>query len=94
MSTFKYYLPMTQTLSIKDARNSFADLISRVEMTGDEVVITKFGKPKAMVVPFKKSQSLSEILDESFGIWKDRADMKNTAKWVRNLRDKTSLRQR
>lgn len=85
---------MTQILSIKDARNSLAAIVSRVEITGDEVIITKFGKPKVMVVPFKERQSLSEVLNESFGMWEDRSDVKDTAKWVRELRDKTSLRQK
>jgi len=85
---------MSQTLSIKDARNSLADIVSRVEMTGDEIIITKFGKPRVMVVPFKEKESLSDILDESFGMWKDREDIKDTAIWVKNLRNKTALRQK
>lgn len=85
---------MTQTVSIKEARNNLADIVARVEMAGDEVVITKFGKPRAMVVPIRKMHVAGEGLDEAFGIWKDRKDIKSTAKWVRELRDKTSLRQK
>lgn len=84
---------MNQMLSIKDVRNRLADVVAGVEMRGDEVVITKFGKPRAIIVPFNKKKALKSALDESFGIWKDRKDMKDSAKWVREMRDKTSLRQ-
>lgn len=85
---------MTQLISIKDTRNNLADIVSRVEMTGQEVIITKFGKPRAMLVPVSSAKLGSDSFDEAFGIWKDRRDIKNTAKWVRELRDKMSLRQR
>lgn len=85
---------MTQVLSIKDARNNLADIVSRVEMTGDEIVITKFGKPRAMLVPVVNRKSAMGNLDEVFGIWKGRSDIKDSGKWVRNLRKKISLRQR
>lgn len=85
---------MTQVLSIKDTRNNLADVISRVEMTGDEVIITKFGKPRAMLVPYTNKKSAMGNLDEVFGIWRGRSDIKDSRKWVRNLREKISLRQK
>lgn len=84
---------MTQTLSIKDARNNLADIVSRVEMAGDEVIITKFGKPRVKIVPLSIDKISKIDLSESFGAWSERGDIKNTAKWVREMRDKTSLRQ-
>lgn len=84
---------MLQTMGIKDARNSLADIVSRVEMRGDEIVITKFGKPRAMLVPFSR-KTLTGKFDETFGAWKGRLDIKDSGKWVRNLRDKISLRQK
>lgn len=83
-----------QTLSIKDVRNSFSDIVSRVEMRGDEIVITKFGKPRAMLVPFSNKKTLVGKFDEAFGAWRERNDIKDSGKWVRNLRRKISLRQR
>lgn len=83
-----------QTLSIKDARNSLADIVSRVEMRGEEIVITKFGKPRAMLVPIESRKLKLGNFDEVFGAWKGRADIKDTAKWVRDLRTKISLRER
>lgn len=85
---------MTQLISIKDARNNLADIVSRVEIAGDEIIITKFGKPRAMLVPVSNVKSGVGAFDEVFGLWKDRKDIKNTAQWVRNLRRKISLRQR
>jgi len=85
---------MTQTLSIKDARNNFSNIVSRVEMRGDEIVITKFGKPRAMLVPISNKKTLVGKFDETFGAWKERLDIKDSGKWVRNLRRKISLRQK
>ena len=85
---------MTQTLSIKDARSNLAEIVSRVEMTGDEIVITKFGKPRVMLVPLVDKKVAARSLDEVFGAWKNRKDIKNTGKWVRDLRIKMSLRKR
>lgn len=83
-----------QTLSIKDARNNLADIVSRVEMTGDEIVITKFGKPRVMLVPVVNRKLALGSFDEVFGVWKSRSDIKDTGKWVKNLRTKISLRQK
>ena len=85
---------MTQTLSIKDTRNNLADIVSRVEMRGDEIIITKFGKPRAMLVPIPYKKSAVGSFDEVFGAWKERKDIKDTARWVRNLRTEISLRQK
>lgn len=83
---------MIQTLSIKDVRNRFADIVSRVEMAGDEVIITKFGKPRARIVPISRTQPSKVLLRETFGAWRNRKDIKNTAKWVTSLRAKMSVR--
>ena len=83
---------MTQTLSIKDTRNKLADIVNQVAILGDKFIITKFGKPKAIIVPFTQEETVSGNFDEVFGAWKERLDIKDTAKWVRNLRTKISLR--
>ena len=83
---------MTQTLSIKDTRNNLADIISRVEMRGDEIIITKFGRPRAMIVPFSQGKATLGSLEEVFGAWKGRKDIEDTGSWVRNLRTKISKR--
>ena len=58
------------------------DSVSR----GEEVIITYRGKPYAKLVPFKKSKQTIEKADELFGIWKDRKDIKDVNKYVRELR--------
>lgn len=83
---------MTQTLSIKDARNNLADIVSRVEMAGDEIIITKFGKPRVKIVPLSNDKAAKIDLSDSFGAWKNRKDIKNTGKWVASLRAKMSTR--
>lgn len=83
-----------QTMSAKDIRNNFADVIDKVAVAGDTFVVTKFGKPRAMIVPISQSKARRAALEETFGAWKDRKDIKDTAKWVRDLRTRMSLRQR
>lgn len=43
---------MSQTLPLKDVRNQLSDLVSRVAYGDQKVIITKFGKPVAALVPF------------------------------------------
>ena len=83
---------MTQTLSIKDTRNKLAEVINQVAIAGDEFVITKFGQPKAMIVPISKAKVLKSALQETFGAWKHRSDIKDSGEWVRKLRRKLSVR--
>lgn len=82
---------MTQVLSIKDTRDKLADVINRVAIAGDRFVITKFGQPKAMIVPISKTVDTSGI-EESFGVWRQRSDIKNSSSWVAKLRAKMSIR--
>ena len=63
-------------------------------MRGDEIVITKSGKPRAMLVPLVGKKVTTRNLDEVFGAWKNRKDIKDTGKWVKDLRIKMSLRKR
>ncbi len=85
-----------QQISIQDARNDFSNLVAQTAIAGRHFVITKFGKPSAMLVPVT-TNNLNErdsALDATFGLWKNRKDIKDTAKWVAKLRRKMSLRQR
>lgn len=84
---------MTQQLSIKDTRNNLAEIIDQVSVGGDTFVITKFGKPKAMITPITdKTALMKSDLEESFGMWKKRKDIKDSATWVADLRAKMSVR--
>ncbi len=86
---------MIQTIPIKQARANIADLVNQVDISGKQFIITKFGKPKAMLVatdtPKKRITKSMEKLP-GFGMWKNRKDMKDSAKWVRDLRKQWSSR--
>lgn len=78
---------MTQVLSIKDTRNKLADVVNRVAISGDVFVITKFGKAKAMIVPVTQANIADTSgIEESFGGWANRKDIKNSSRWVAELR--------
>ena len=82
-------------VSIKDTRDNLSEIIERVAIAGDVFAVTKFGKLKAMIIPMvetKKVDDKTKILEETFGIWKDRKDITNSVKWVRDLRKKESTR--
>lgn len=82
-----------QMITIKDTRDNLADFVDRVAIGGEEFVVTKFGKPKAMLVPVTKANELGEgSFDEVFGAWKGREDIEDTATWVKELRTKVSFR--
>lgn len=77
---------MMQTIPIKETRANLADYINQVEIGGKSFIITKFGKPRAMLVPVLADKRRQTGLSASFGIWKDREDMKDPDKWVRKIR--------
>lgn len=86
-----------QTYTIKELRDNLAEIIARVSITGEPVVVTKFGKPKVRIVVDggkeevkkereAKKKRLTQALEESSGIWADREDMKDPEEWVRKIR--------
>ena len=86
-----------QTVSIKELRDNLAQLIDEVAIAGKQIEITKFGKPKAMIIPIgsadkKKKKAIDVKKLPGFGMWKNRKDMKDPAKWVHELRLKESMR--
>lgn len=82
------------TVSIKQLRDNLAQLIEEVAIAGKQIEITKFGKPKAMIIPISSSRKSRKKrgLEAAFGIWKNRKDMKNPANWVTDLRRSESTR--
>lgn len=87
---------MMQTMSIKDTRDNLAEIIDRVAVSGEQFVVTKFGKPRAMLVPVMAVGDTQSIngYDEVFGAWKGRSDLDETGNWVRNIRKLMSVRQK
>lgn len=87
-----------QAVSIREAREQFSDLINQVAIARKEFVITKFGKPRALITQIKLADEDTRMkqrrlaLEATFGAWKDRKDIKDSAKWVAKLRYRMSSR--
>lgn len=87
-----------QQISIKELRESLADIIDQVAIGGKRFEITKFGKRRAVLVPIDQTPKKSQKKYVDFsklpacGMWKDREDMKDPVKWVNDLRRRESLR--
>ena len=83
-----------QTISIKETRAQLSRLVEEVAIAKKRFIITKFGKPKAMMIPtgLKEIQITRGVNLAGFGMWKGRQDMKDSAKWVTNIRKQWSLR--
>jgi prevent-host-death family protein len=79
-------------VSIKDTRNRLAEIINQVHIGGDQFIITKFGEPKAIIAPIIKTKGEKLVLQETFGAWGKRKDIRSAAKYVNALRTKISLR--
>ena len=54
---------MTRTLSLTDVKTHFPRLISGVQGRADEVVVTKNGKPAAVLLNYDEYESLKETLE-------------------------------
>lgn len=86
---------MIQMVSIKDTRDKIAELVNQVDIAKKQFIITKFGKPKAMLTPvvsFPKQKRKKNGLLAGFGAWKKRKDIKDSAIWVSDLRHRMSNR--
>lgn len=81
---------MIQTIPVKETRERLADLLNQVEVAGSQFVITKFGKPRAMLVPMETSINTKKVktfgISLAFGAWKDRKDIRDSGKWVAKMR--------
>lgn len=51
------------TVPLSEARTHLARLLADVEELGDEVVITRSGRPVAVLLPFSDYEGLIETLD-------------------------------
>ena len=72
--------------TVLDLRTNMKDIIKALNRN-EEVTLTYRGKKKAVIVPCKEETdviSASEHL--AFGIWKNRDDLEDVERHVRNLR--------
>jgi antitoxin YefM len=54
---------MTTTLPLADVRDRLSPLVSSVESTHERVVITKNGRPAAVLISYDDLESLQETLE-------------------------------
>lgn len=54
---------MTTILSLAEARDRLSPLVGSVERTHERVVITKNGRPSAVLISYDDLESLQETLD-------------------------------
>ena len=53
----------TKTLSLKEARNQFSDIVDRAGRLSERIVVTKNGRPKAVVMGADEFESWVETLE-------------------------------
>ena len=83
-----------QTVSIKQTRDRLAEIVNQVAISKKLFVITKFGKPKALIVPIDKlflDKQKNEKLP-GFGMWGKHKDMQDSNIWVAKQRQKWTKR--
>ena len=70
-----------------DLRNRTKDILEALERN-ESVTLTYRGKPKAIISPIgqEKKKRISAADHPAFGMWKDREDMKDVEKYMRELR--------
>ncbi len=72
--------------TILDLRYRMKDVLKAVQR-GETVTVLYRGKPAAKITPLAtKPDSESLTQDPTFGMWRDREDMRDTARYVRELR--------
>lgn len=82
------YTTATNQISTKELRNQLASVVDRVALRGESFVVTKFGMPRAVLMPVGPTQTASDaeaalILKESFGSWKHRKDALTESRQIR-----------
>jgi len=62
---------MSNRVSATDLKNRAADILNKVVYTKSEAIIVRYGKPIAVISPFKKDKrdtaSIKKVLDDTFG---------------------------
>jgi antitoxin (DNA-binding transcriptional repressor) of toxin-antitoxin stability system len=72
--------------TILDLRYRTKDVLKAVER-GETVAVLYRGKEKALIVPSPAGQVKTNLRDQrAFGMWKDRKDLANVGRFVRELR--------
>lgn len=72
--------------TILDLRYRMKQVLSAIDR-GETITVLHRGKPKAIMLPIRKKQEFDLRTHPAFGMWKDRADMRDVPAYVRRLRE-------
>lgn len=77
---------MPMRVTARELRTRAAEILRAVR-EGETVTLTCRGRPVAEIRPvLRRRRKGDDALDEVFGMWKDRKDMQDVRKWIRDLR--------
>ncbi len=54
---------MTRTLSLSEVKTHLPELVTKVEARDDQIVVTRHGKPAAVILSYEEFGRLRETLD-------------------------------
>ena len=54
---------MTKTLSLSEVKTRLPELVTKVEVRDDQIVVTRHGKPAAVILSYEEYGRLQETLD-------------------------------
>jgi prevent-host-death family protein len=85
-----------KTITIKQTRDNLAEIIEQVAVAGTRYTVTKFNKPKALIIPITDvditvDQKRAQLRAQK-GSWINRTDIKDVVEWSSELRKKASSR--
>lgn len=81
----------------KELRENLSEIIEEAAIGKKQFIVTKFDKPKAVIIPLEKSRFFKRGDVEfkklsGFGMWRARKDIEDSSDWVRKLRERQSRR--
>jgi antitoxin (DNA-binding transcriptional repressor) of toxin-antitoxin stability system len=73
--------------SVLDLRKKMKKILNAIERN-EKITLTYRGKTKAIIYPYgtEKDKNYNILEDPAFGMWKNRKEMKNPVKYIKNLR--------
>lgn len=78
---------MSTRYQASEARINFGAIISRVSMSGEEVVIERLGQPIVRILPYTKNNSIAD-LRRRINNYRTQKSTADSAKIVREERDR------
>ena len=64
---------MISTISTAGLREALSDILGRVRHKGERVVVTRSGKPVAVIIPIDELKALERLEDDHFASMADAA---------------------